>query len=1099
VADGEYGSKKRLSYGTIYIRGLVLFPLTKGAKSCSSNSAGGMMKSVQRMFERGAVLLASVMLFTVWLAGADAAEKADVFPQRGHASTVDSVAFSPDGKYALSGSDVVRLWNLESGKEIRSFIGHTDAVLSVAFSPDGMFALSGSIDNTVRLWDVITGENIRTFIGHKKEVFSVAFSPDGRFVLSGSRDKSLRIWDVATGKKLRSFAGHTNSIRSVAFSPDGRFVLSGSEDENLCLWDVATGERIRLYKAHTASIYSVAFSPDGRFALSGSKDKTIRLWEVATGKEIRSFLGHEYWVSSVAFSPDGKFAVSCSLDKTMRFWDVATGKEIHIVNFPITVNSVAFSPNGRFILSGSVGKTNLHLWDVSTGRELRSFTGYSADVSSIALSSDGRFALTGSSTFDDSDNKLFLWDLATGRRIRSFAGHIGPVYSLAFSPDGKLALSGQDTTLHLWDIKTGKEIRSFPIHEGWVNSVAFSPDGRFGLSGSKGKSLRLWNVETGEEIWYVEHKKTIKSVAFSPDGKFILSGGGDKFLSLWDVATGKEIRSFAGYTGWVHSVAFSPDGRFALSGGEDNTVRLWDVITGENIRTFIGHKKEVFSVAFSPDGMFVLSGSRDKSLRIWDVATGKVIREFAANPNLNTFAVFSPDGRFVLSGHDSSTLIQDINTGSELVQFISFTDDEWITITPEGFFNSSENGDKHLNVRIDNNVYGIEQYREKFYRPDIVKLALSGKKIEGLDNIANVKQAPRVSIVNTPTRVTRDEVKVNLKITDIGGGIGDIRLYLNGSAVVLDSSRGVKITAKDDGQSVQESYTVKLVNGENSIRAIAFNAENSMQSTDVSLNITATFEAISKHSLHAIVIGIDEYKNPKLNLRYAVTDAKLFADTLKTAASSLFETVNITTLTTKEATTADNISKELKALRSMRPDDLFVFYVASHGVVDDGEYFLITSNVGLTRTEKLKTDAITQTNLKELIANIPTTKKLILLDTCNAGAAGDAIQVAMLTRGMSEDTAMKILSRAVGSTILSAATSAQEALEGYKGHGLFTWVLSEGLGGKADKGKSGYIKTTDLADYVGDEVPDLADKVFKRAQYPTISISGQAFPIGQVR
>jgi len=105
----------------------------------------------------------------------------------------------------------------------------------------------------------------------------------------------------------------------------------------------------------------------------------------------------------------------------------------------------------------------------------------------------------------------------------------------------------------------------------------------------------------------------------------------------------------------------------------------------------------------------------------------------------------------------------------------------------------------------------------------------------------------------------------------------------------------------------------------------------------------------------------------------------------------------------------------------------------------------------------------------------------------------------MLTRGMSEDTAMKILSRAMGSTILSASTSMQEALEGYQGHGLFTYVLAEGLKGKADKGNTGYVKTTELADYVDNEVPALAEKIFKKAQYPTISISGQTFPIGKVR
>jgi hypothetical protein len=351
--------------------------------------------------------------------------------------------------------------------------------------------------------------------------------------------------------------------------------------------------------------------------------------------------------------------------------------------------------------------------------------------------------------------------------------------------------------------------------------------------------------------------------------------------------------------------------------------------------------------------------------------------------------------------------------------------------------------------------------------------------------------------VNTPESTGDGETKITLRLTDMGGGIGDVRLFLNGSAVMLDNARGMKVVEKNDAKSATRSYTVKLTNGKNSIRAIVFNGDNSMQSNDALHDITATFKTITKPSIHALVIGIKDFKNPKLQLKYSVADAELFAATLKKSAGGLFEKVNIKQLTSKEETTSENIRKELTTLRNLNPDDLFILYVASHGTVDDGEYFLITSNVGSTMTQRLKNDALTQTELKELVANIPTTKKVIVLDTCNAGAMGDAMQVAMLTRGMSEDTAIKILSRAVGSTILSASTSAQEAIEGYQGHGLFTWVLTEGLNGKADKGKSGFIKTTDLADYVDSEVPILAEKVFKRSQYPTISINGQPFHIGK--
>jgi WD40 repeat protein len=720
--------------------------------------------------------------------------------------------------------------------------------------------------------------------------------------------------------------------------------------------------------------------------------------------------------------------------------------------------------------------------------------GHALNVWSVAFSPDGRYALSGSW-----DNTLKLWEVSSGREIRTFQGHSSGVSSIAFSPDGRYALSGsKDNTLKLWEVSSGREIRTFTGHTDFVESVAFSPDGRYALSGSKDNTLKLWEVSSGREIrTFTGHTSGARSVAFSPDGRYVLSGSGDETMKLWEVSSGREIRTFQGHSSGVSSIAFSPDGRYALSGSKDNTLKLWEVSSGREIRTFTGHTDFVESVAFSPDGRYALSGSKDNTLKLWEVSSGREIRTFTGHTSGARSVAFSPDGRHALSVSASvATAIWDVASGREIAQFISFTNGEWIVITPESYYNSSANGDKHLNVRIGNNVYGIENYREAFFRPDLVKVALSGGSLKDFKTLADVKQPPVVSIVDTPKTVNKDEVTVTLKIIDSGGGTGDIRLYLNGSAVVLDSARGVKIVPTNKNE-VLKTYNLKLSNGLNTIRAIAFNGENTMQSNDVLHEITASFKSLAKPSLNAIIVGINEYKNPKLQLKYAVSDAELFEATLKKVTAGLFEKVNIKKLVTKENTTSENIIKELKAYKSLNPDDVFVFFVASHGTVDNGEYFLITSNVGSTRTEKLKTDALPQGMLKELIANIPATKKLIIIDTCSAGALGEAIQVAMLTRGMSEDTAMKILSRAVGSTILSASTSLQEAVEGYQGHGLFTYVLVEGLKGKADKGKTGYVKTTELADYVDSEVPVLAEKVFKKAQYPTISISGQAFPIGK--
>ena len=738
--------------------------------------------------------------------------------------------------------------------------------------------------------------------------------------------------------------------------------------------------------------------------------------------------------------------------------------------------------------------------DAAMSREIRQ---KAPMVTDIDISPDGRYVLSGGFDF------FVLWDILQGKKIQTFAHGGYASYNtvpnkVAFSPDGKYFASGSKGAV-LWDLPKRQEATTFD--ESTTLSLAFSPDGKHLLIGS-GSGTKAFDVTTGEEVKDFalgSENYMAFAVAYSPDGKYVLSGGSGGKVVLWNAASGKPVRTAAGSEGFmaphVRAVAFSPDGKYALSGGSDNSVRLWNAKNLTLIRKLTGHTgiNGIFSVGFSPDGKYALSAGWDGKIKIWDLASGTEWREFAGHSRKErTAAKFSPNGKHVISTGDASTRIWDVATGEEVASMIAFEDGEWIITAANGYYTSSPKGDQYLGVKVGGKEYSTEQLRESFYRPDLVQVALSGGSLNDLKRVADVKPPPVVAIVDTPGSIDRADAAITLKITDAGGGIGDIRLYLNGSAVMLDGARGVKMVSSDRNET-QKTYRLKLSSGVNVVRAVAFNADNTMQSADAIHEITASFKAVGKPSLYALVIGINEYKNPKLQLNYAVADASLFADALRQGAASLFEKVEVKKLSSKDETTRENILKELGAMRSLNPDDLFVFYVASHGTVEDGEYFLITSNVGSTRTERLKTDAIGQSVFKELIGNIPATKKLVIIDTCNAGALGEAIQAAMLTRGMSEDTAMKILSRAVGSTILSASTSMQEALEGYRGHGLFTYVLTEGLQGKADKGNTGFVKTTELADYVDSEVPALAEKIFKKAQYPTVSISGQSFPIGKVR
>jgi WD40 repeat protein len=193
------------------------------------------------------------------------------------------VAVSPDGPLmavADSKDNAIKIWNVRTGEEVRRLTGHTGAVTSVAFSPDGRWVLSGSHDGTMRRWDVTRegeGRIFRLPLGWW--VSCVAFCPDGRRAIAGYYDYSIRLWDLETRQEVRSYLGHRGTVTSLAVSPDGRTFLSGSEDHTLRLWDLESGVQRCVFRGHQDGVKGVGFFAEGGRAISWSGDGTMRLWQ----------------------------------------------------------------------------------------------------------------------------------------------------------------------------------------------------------------------------------------------------------------------------------------------------------------------------------------------------------------------------------------------------------------------------------------------------------------------------------------------------------------------------------------------------------------------------------------------------------------------------------------------------------------------------------------------------------------------------------------------------------------------------------------------------------------------------------------------------
>lgn len=277
------------------------------------------------------------------------------------------VAFTDDGRHALVTGGALIIMDLLEAKEVSRDLELQFARSGLSISSDGrQFATGHQGDLLVRIGEVKTGKVTQSLKGHTSGVAAVAFSPNGERLVSGSFDNSLRLWDLKTGKELKQFPGVTDHVRSVDYSADGKRILSGhygpTTEFLMRLWDVESGKEISRFKAHKQDVTAVFFLPDGKSALSTGMDGVAIVWNLEDGKEIRR-MTHTGGIFGAALSTDAKRLLTAGFgDQTVRLWDVASGKELKsFPNHGAAALGVAFSKDGRFALSTDARGT-MRLW-----------------------------------------------------------------------------------------------------------------------------------------------------------------------------------------------------------------------------------------------------------------------------------------------------------------------------------------------------------------------------------------------------------------------------------------------------------------------------------------------------------------------------------------------------------------------------------------------------------------------------------------------------------------------------------------------------------------------------------------------------------------
>lgn len=1033
-------------------------------------------------------------------------------------------------------------------------VGHKDRISCITFSNDGKYILTGGLDNAIILRDFETGFVLKRFLGHTDKINALSFSPDGSKFVSGSSDNTVRVWDIKSGEMIKSYAGriheHQIGVNPVGFLADNESIvystnydlitkniytdvetvlIEGSNDDDMVLSDdrkvLITNVLFKMYITDiekrkskkfkkVLSNKSIAISHHNSvFASNTTLSKEIQIFNLKNGKLLQTLTGHEGYVRSIAFLWDDKTMVSSDEYGNVLLWETTNWSIISTLKvqpalFAVNpVSYVPFNPN-QFVTSGKT----ITIWDLKNDEPIRVLENSENQITSFAFA-PGRNQLC----LGVMDSLVFV-PLQSSLKSINYIKTRTP-YSVKYSKDeSKIAVhNGNDYNygdILVLNAETGDSITSFPRSSSMFYGYEISSDGNRVATYSK-DSLKIWSTVSGKAIKsFVIPDKTVYNTAFSQDGTSIYSNTSDYSLREYDIATGKLKKTIT--IEMVLDVAkFILEKNVAIL-KNDNVVSLLNLELGKIEKTLYSHSgRFVYTFDLSLDQKTLITFDNFGECIVWDLEASKKINTFKNETGLVDLVKLTPNGNHFFTKDDSGIItLRQTQTSNIIARIVVGShSNELAIIAVDGRFDATENAMKKLYFINGLDVIPLESLFEKFYTPnllaDLLEIDATDKQsYKPLIALSTLLPVPLVSIIK-PSQNSMDngirfngksfetdqnEIELTVRAVDSGGGVDEIVLYQNGK-IVSGSIRGIKAVSKQVEHS-DKTFTVSLVDGKNTFKATAFSKERT-ESIPVELIVNYVGATLSKPDLYILLVGINEYKNSKYNLNYAYADAKSVKEVLETGENRLFRTVQVDFLTNSQATKPSILAAFDQIERKAKPEDVFIFYYAGHGVIDydlETEFYIVPHDVTQLYgdSDLLREKGISANELKVVSAKIKALKQLFILDACQSGGMMNTLA----SRGAAEEKALHQLARSTGTYWIAASGSEQFAGEFSElGHGLFTYCLLEGLSGKADGQHDSKVTVMELSGYVNDQVPAISKKLKGNAQYPNTFGFGMDFPL----
>ena len=1065
-------------------------------------------------------------------------QKSQLQIQTGHQKKVMHSSISPDETklFTVDYDHVGILWDIPSGKQLHTFSN----LMAGDFGSDSQTILLASNKQTFQTVDLsgnVLNKSTNAPATQKMTNWNRKLYGSSNLMLF-----HLTMIDVTTGNEVKmnsaKFDGKAYSqiLRQVVLGGTGD--KDGNGDVDIC--DAITGALLRSIPINLGDYENaefISFSDNGQLLLVGSR-KIILILDFKSGK-VKYTYKTEGDARNAILAPDGKTFL-IAYDNTLQQLNTQNGKLIW--EQKSNKNSdLIFNASGSKIIDVN---DNIQILNTQTGAVVQRLLKHPTEhLYHLFATKDKKELLT-----QGDDKYIIRWNLSTGTMEKTIeteqANYCGKYKP---TPDGKKVFKLINSTVLLETDLLGKnQPFKYPKADGsdaiWALDI--SADSRYALISSnyenkKTDPLEVIDLNTHQTVATL---KSSTGTGVFGNTKNIIATKSDwdsSILNFYDVPSGNLLNQIDDpmVEPSALGLLFSDDDRYlAFDLNYGNRTGIVEINTKKIIHIRHGGDTDDYTVAykFSPDNHSFITGSYNGNLNFYNLETQQQEPNRTVKAHLGAISgiSFSKDGRFMFTvGDDNTIRVWDLKTTKPtlLATLYSFAaTDDWAVTTPGGHFDGTQGAQESMYYVNGTAVVPMSAMYEKFYAPRLLSRILNGEKIDPIDiSVDKLSTPPTVKILppveNTIRNLVVEDDRSNAQHYEMSNskvtitvaaecpsnGVSEIRLFQNGKIIGF----GTRNLVVEDDNTVEkqknQKFEVQLVAGENSFRAVALNAERTESQPDEIIinfktpklqNTSKTQESASPPNLYLLVIGINKYKNPKYNLNYANADAASFKEAIEKVSSTIFSKTNSVFLSDEKATKEGIVAELDKIKATATPKDVFIFYYAGHGVLNEKkEFYLVPHDVTQLygNDDALAQKGLGTNQLQQFSKDVAAQKQLFILDACQSAGALEQI---VSSRGVAEEKAIAQLARATGTHWLTASGSDQYASEFQQlGHGTFTYVLLEALGGKADISGDKKITVKELDAYLQQQVPEITAKYKGTPQYPASYGYGNDFPIGVVK